>query len=605
MAWHIFTLVMRWLTGVGVFWTLGLLWPGARRQAELVAVVFVTYPVFKQQAVALTFHQQWLQYALFILSLGSMILAVRNPRRRLPFTVLALVASALQLTVTEYFVGLELIRPVVLYILHGQQLVSRRSRMMTAFKTYLPYLLLTGAYVIWRLFFIQLTGDDPYRADTLYSFFSNPVGTLSYLISTAFSDSESIFSWPLMRDLFQTGDSPRFIALAVTAGSLVAAACIFFFHHLKTTELDAQAEHAAWTRQALALGLFSFLVGMIPAWITGREVLEDFHGDRYALPAMFGASLLVVMLIEWFMRRRLQVAVAVGLLVGVAVSSHILVSNSYRWIWASQTRFYWQLAWRAPYIQPNTAVLVERELFPNQGLFSISAALNLLYPQQDPRGEHLAYWMYTLLPRFANNIPQPLEVGFNTRFRTLSFEGATPRSLVIYSDPSRSNCLWVLTPRDRLNPDLSELVRSFVPVSNLDRIQSSSPSTGYPPETMFGPEPAREWCYLFEKAELAGQYGDWDHAAVLGDEAIELGYTPHRSSSNSPREWLPFIEAYARAGQIDQARQLTRGILDGSDRYRPMVCSLWEEIGAGSSAGERDVILEEIDCSSAHLNPGG
>ncbi len=60
LAWQVFNLLLRWLSAVGMFWTLNLVWSGARRQNLVAALLFLVYPVFIQQPAGVTFHQQWL-----------------------------------------------------------------------------------------------------------------------------------------------------------------------------------------------------------------------------------------------------------------------------------------------------------------------------------------------------------------------------------------------------------------------------------------------------------------------------------------------------------------------------------------------------------------
>ena len=79
LPWQVFTLLLRWLSALGMLWSLNLLWPRARRQNLVAALLFLIYPVFTQQPAGVTFHQQWLQFALFFLSLGAMIRAVVGP----------------------------------------------------------------------------------------------------------------------------------------------------------------------------------------------------------------------------------------------------------------------------------------------------------------------------------------------------------------------------------------------------------------------------------------------------------------------------------------------------------------------------------------------
>jgi hypothetical protein len=126
LAWQIFQLVLTALSAWALYWTLTGVWPRARRSAAGAALLFLVYPVFVQHPIALTFHQQWLQYLLYLLSLGCMLRAARpgarpRPVRTVLLTVLALFLAALQLTVTEYFAPLEFLRPLLLWVVIHEQ----------------------------------------------------------------------------------------------------------------------------------------------------------------------------------------------------------------------------------------------------------------------------------------------------------------------------------------------------------------------------------------------------------------------------------------------------------------------------------------------------
>lgn len=615
-GWHLAALLFRWLSAWGMWWSLDGLWPRAQHQNLAAAALFLVYPVFTQQSAAVTFHQQWLQYALFFLSLGAMIWAYRSvedtsrpDRRRFwVLTALSLAAMLLQLSVTEYFVPLELVRPAVLWILlsgagspEGEQSGRRFAawrlgarRALETARRCAPFLALLAVYVVWRLFLIRLPGEDPYRADMLYAFLQAPVQTALELSQVVIVDTARLFfgSWINPLDI-QLDDVPPFTLVSYLMGLAVGVGLVVYL--LRLPEPDAgvsglEKHESGWMRQALLLGLVAAVLGPVPAWITGRQVVFDFHSDRYAMPAMFGAALLWTAGIAWLSQRRLQRAVLVGLLVALAASMHLRVANDYRWIWTDQTRLFWQLSWRAPSIMPSTALFFEDEPFPNQGLFSTSAALNLLYPQ--PEGavtgdSPLAYWVYTLRPRYEHEVPDSLEnIGLATRFRTLQFEGETPDSLLLYNNPAYGSCLWVLSERDRGHPYLPDLVKDFLPVSNLSRIEAAPAAAGYPPVEFFGLEPDHSWCFYYEKGALAWQQQNWDEVARLGDEARQQGNYPVHSGSDSPYEWLPFIEGYAHAGRWSDARELTDAAYQRDSAYGPMLCELWQETLAPLPGGE-------------------
>ena len=50
-----------------------------------------------------------------------------------------------------------------------------------------------------------------------------------------------------------------------------------------------------------------------------------------------------------------------------------------------------------------------------------------------------------------------------------------------------------------------------------------------------------DWCYYFQKAELAEQFHDWGRIVQLGDEARSKGLLPEDTT-----EWRPFIKGYKK-----------------------------------------------------------
>jgi hypothetical protein len=64
-----------------------------------------------------------------------------------------------------------------------------------------------------------------------------------------------------------------------------------------------------------------------------------------------------------------------------------------------------------------------------------------------------------------------------------------------------------------------------------------------PPSALFGPEPVHDWCYYYEKADLARQRGEWDEVVRLYREARGLGLEPADAI-----EWLPFYQALTVLG---------------------------------------------------------
>ena len=106
------------------------------------------------------------------------------------------------------------------------------------------------------------------------------------------------------------------------------------------------------------------------------------------------------------------------------------------------------------------------------------------------------------------------------------------------------------------------------------------------PSALFGKEPPHDWCYYFEKAELARQIGDWETVAALGDEARAQGFIP-----GDALEWLPFIEGYVITGDYQSAREISMMAYKDDSRPRKGLCYTWKRIQAN---GQGKVEVENL-----------
>jgi hypothetical protein len=78
--------------------------------------------------------------------------------------------------------------------------------------------------------------------------------------------------------------------------------------------------------------------------------------------------------------------------------------------------------------------------------------------------------------------------------------------------------------------------------SKIDNVLTDADAPYLDP-VVFGPEPARKWCYYFEKAELALQNEDWNAILDLAKDVDTQTLHP-----NERLEWMPFLQAYAVLG---------------------------------------------------------
>jgi hypothetical protein len=132
--------------------------------------------------------------------------------------------------------------------------------------------------------------------------------------------------------------------------------------------------------------------------------------------------------------------------------------------------------------------------------------------------------------------------------------------------PSQQSCLHVLDGRKVELPGLLDdsLVADAAPYSEINQVEASAAPTTLP--AFLSGESPREWCFYYQKMDLARQLGNWGEAARLADEALKKGLTPEDVS-----EWMPALEAYATLGREQDARHAA-SIIRASDKARSFLC---------------------------------
>ncbi len=601
LNWHIFTLLLRWGTTAALWWTFLQVWPDRRREAAWTAALFAVYPVFIQQPISVAYSQHWICYLLFCFSLGAMVKAWRVFRTNRALALVwaggAMAASLLQLLTMEYFAGVELLRPVLLWFLLNEEEKSPWKKIAGVLRGWLPYLLALTLFSIWRIFFLKFPGEDANSPGLLMRMFTKPAGSILRFCQIALQDTTHLLLsvWANILAPANIDLADRFNLFSWVWVILVAAVAFLILRRQKSPV--EEAGNRRWSRQAMAAGGFAVLLGMLPVWFTDRQIIVGLYSNRFGLAAMLGASLFVTGLFEEIVAKKIQRVILLSLLIGLAAGAHLRVANEYRWSWVQQKRFYWNLAWRAPQIQPGTAITPEGEILNYVGIYSTAAGINLLYPP-DGSSTKLPYWFYSL-GREYEYIIEDFQKGMplGTNFRNYSFQGNSKNILVVLYHPSDHDCMEVLTAKDANAPGVPEVSALAATNTNLSLIRDIT-TPGYPPEDIFGPEPAHGWCYLYEKADLARQLENWEEVAQLGDQAGKDGYTPLTPDSDTAFEWLPFIEGYARMNRWQEAQEISLVAWQEDRQIDARMCSLWKDLAHSQPGAEpfASELKQKIGC---------
>lgn len=586
LLWHIYSLLLRWGVALLFWWVLNKMWPRQKTAVTLMAALFAVHPAFSQQSISVVYSLQFVTYGIFLLSFGFMVSAERAASRRWLWLVLALVGQALHLFIVEYFVGLELIRPVALYFLQNGG--NRWQRVKSAFFRWLPYLLVLIVYAVWRSGVLG-GGFDTYDYKTFGAFFRlDPRAALVEAVEYGLKDILL-----LLVNTWNGTLSPSIIDLSQPYNffSLVVAAFAAFGMYFILSRLDLEAdtpENDGFLAQAAILGLAAVVVSFIPSWFVRRHIVEPGNfGDRFALAGLFGASILIVVLARFFGGRRGRGILLAALFVGLAIGAQIRYVNNYRWDWERQLRTYWQVSWRAPALKPGT-VLVGYDSISTTTVNYVGAfAFNNVY-QPDPPPVSPFIW-YVNYPK--TTIPVNLDKfrsgawTFTDVFDTYHVPVTLQNSLgVDYTD---GRCVKILTADDLANYSLPDDFRPVAGFSNPALIQ---PGSGFPPpQRIFGPAPSASWCYYFQKADLARQLGDWDKIISLKKEADQAGFEPLNAY-----ELLPFIEAYAMRSDWATAQKLTAQAYKALPKSLDGLCLVWQRVGQSAPNGY-DAAFQQVN----------
>jgi hypothetical protein len=601
IVWHIFTLLLRWVTVVGMWWSLHGVWPQRKREVTWMALLFAIYPIFSQQSVSVAFSQHWICYALYFLSLGTMIYSIRKPRLFWHFNLIGVLATLVNMLTLEYFWGLEILRPVFIWLVYGEYELAGRRRLWATLKLWLPYLIVLVVIITLRVMYMEVlrVANEP---SLLLAFGENPFATITQFLQISIQDmiNNLMGAWYQVinpTDLVLT-DRPVLFSLLISF--LTAVMTFFFLLRLSASDSENSSSllDQRWVKQPIVVGVLGVILGPIPVWIIERQSLFGLYSGRFALAAMFGLSILVVGLLEWFTPRMIPKVLLLAVLIGLSTGFHIRTSVTFYRSTLKQNQFYWQLYWRAPNIKPGTAILSADELFPYVGRKPTAITLNLLYPQTYG-SRQVNYWFLELDHDVGSKMIPKLTQGesFTPSFRTFKFDGSSLDSLVVFYKPGAGRCLWVLSPDDSDNPELPDLTNLALPVSNLNRIEDSPTSSNYPPVEFFGKEPQHDWCYYFQKADLAHQMKEWGKVVQSGNEAQDLGYSPGNAN-----EWLPFIEGYARSRQWQEALEFTHAAYLMDEDIAPRLCLRWDHILQSTKPPSDVEVNEDVIQLQSQLN---
>jgi hypothetical protein len=256
-----------------------------------------------------------------------------------------------------------------------------------------------------------------------------------------------------------------------------------------------------------------------------------------------------------------------------------------------------QLIWRAPAIQPGTAILTDQEVMGMMGEYAVSFSINTTY-QPSGFGNTPPYWYFPFA--YTNPNVDDLLQGTPLEYTklTIQFNGNSRQMLLVDFNPELKRCLWILQPQDVNLRLVSDDVRRLAQGSDISLIGQVTDEAPNPPEEIYGKTSTQTWCYYFEKADLARQYQDWDEIVRLWNEAEATGERPDNGF-----EYIPFIEGLGHTGEWDRVKEMTKFANRVTAGLEPSLCGALDRLAESAPASqERDDTIrglkEDLDCRS-------
>jgi len=583
VVWQILGLIIRFLLGLEVWSLLRKVWPTRQSSVLWTVLLFTVYPAYGQQWVALTHINQELIPLLFLLS--SFIFTVhilRNSNAPKYFTAFAIVLQALGLFSTEYFFGLEILRFFFILVILTEVIQDRKELLKKSILQWTPYLIVWIINAMWTYSYHQSTAYNSYEINV--ASLLSPLTLINEFISTL--SLSGFTSWIGTFNIFASvdGSATQIIAFAIFLISTIIVLLVMQANY----QFSITNHSFGW--QATLIGIVAIFAGRLPSWAAGLPLKIEFDYDRFFVSIMLGASLFIIGLADLTLREKRAKLILLSILIGMSTAYQFTVANTYRRDWANQQEFFWQLAWRAPAIKENTALLTYELPFKYASDLQLIAPLNLIYaPELDNR--EIPYVLYYLKTRFDSaslQADQPIDL----QYRTVNFSGSTSASVVIYKEAD--GCLRVLDPNygnAQTVPGANDYLINAIPLSNPSLIETDAPALTLD-KTLFGAEPAHGWCYFYAKAEIARLQNDWEGVAKLFKQAQQEGF-----SASMPVENLPFIEAFAMTGDTEMALKLTARTAKSQDILCPALVTLWDRVSQtqGPISGAAEVLQNECN----------
>ena len=183
LAWQIFTIFTHALAASVYWYLLVRLLPSRKRVATAAAFLFVVYPGFESHWFSVMYGQVFMLMAIYFLSYILMIESVRKTSFQWLYVLCAVICQIIGVVPQETFLGMELVRPLVLFFVIKKQTQKNGPSIKRSLFWWIPYLVILTAFVCFRL---GETQSYSYQASVFSLLKENPIHTILDLFGQVF-----------------------------------------------------------------------------------------------------------------------------------------------------------------------------------------------------------------------------------------------------------------------------------------------------------------------------------------------------------------------------------------------------------------------------------
>jgi len=586
-GWHIYALFIRLMGGLAFLWILRMIWPEKKMKTAFIAILFLVYPGFLQQPEAATYKMILLALDAAILSIALTIRSMisKNWLPKLTFSALAIALALFYLGIFESMIGLEVTRILFCgFFLQKQARANFKTNLGRTFKQTVPYILVALAFLIWRLFIFKSTRSATNVDRLMISYSTSPRHSIFSIVIELVKDviETTIFAWVVPAYQFTAQGNYWDLLTSLLIASIIIVLCLLYLYLSKRQGYlpDGNNHQSDKDLAFISLGAPMVVAALLPIVVAGRNVTFTAQWDRYSLLTSLGVSMFIAGLIFCTLQA-LPRWIMLFSLIAIGVVTQYHSAAYYRDFWSQERNLWWQMSWRAPGIENNTVLFVVLPRFGFAEDYEIYAPVNMIY---NP-GSKIAISAEVLN---SITIPRIIKQEVKGDKDRASYIRKYYKNSLISTFPTDQSCLHVIDGHAVELPGYLDAQLIYVAeYSRIDRIDTGQQAK-IPPLEIFGPEPKHDWCYYYQKIELAEQEGNWVEAGRLSNESLEGGFEPEDRS-----EWMPVFKAFVNTGNYDRAREIAR-LIKRDENTQLFICEQLTKSQAETNSNDFEFVYNTL-----------